>query len=75
MGGAIVGAGIGALAGMYVAHKQKQFASAEDQAAAWKKFGADPDWQSLRARPEYADKKILCGITNLPLKPAPYSQI
>ncbi|HNQ87355.1 MAG TPA: NIPSNAP family protein [Verrucomicrobiota bacterium] len=51
------------------------FTSAEEQAAAWKRFGADPDWQSLRAKPEYADKKILCGITNLPLKPAPYSQV
>jgi len=25
--------------------------------------------------PEYDDKKILCGITNLYLKPASYSQI
>ena len=43
----------------------------------WKKFGADPDWQKLRAMPEYADKEILRnkGITNLYLKPASYSQI
>jgi len=25
--------------------------------------------------PEYSDKAILCGITNLILKPADYSQI
>jgi len=25
--------------------------------------------------PEYADKTILCGITNLLLKPADYSQV
>jgi len=31
VGGAIVGGSIGALAGMYVAHKQKVYASAEDQ--------------------------------------------
>jgi hypothetical protein len=43
----------------------------------WKKFGADPDWQKLRAMPEYLDKEILRqkGITNLYLKPASYSQI
>lgn len=51
------------------------FESREEQQANWKKFGADPDWQKLRAMPEYADKKILCGITNLLLKPAEYSQI
>ena len=38
-------------------------------------FGRDPEWQRLRAIPEYADKAILCGITNLYLKPASYSQI
>jgi hypothetical protein len=43
----------------------------------WKKFGADPDWQKLRAMPEYMDKEIIRnkGITNLYLKPASYSQI
>ncbi len=51
------------------------FESMEEQKANWRKFGADPDWQKLRAIPEYADKRILCGITNLILKPAPYSQI
>jgi hypothetical protein len=51
------------------------FESMDEQKANWKKFGADPDWQKLRAIPDYADKKILCGITNLSLKPAEYSQI
>ncbi len=53
------------------------FKDAEEQQANWKKFGADPDWQKLRAMPEYMDKAILRqkGITNLILKPAPYSQI
>jgi len=51
------------------------FDSAEEQKAAWKRFGSDPDWKTLRAIPEYADKKILCGITNLSLKPAACSQI
>ncbi|MDI6450287.1 NIPSNAP family protein [Anaerobaca lacustris] len=51
------------------------FNSMDERQANWKRFGSDPDWQALRARPEYADKEILCGITNLYLKPADYSQI
>ncbi len=43
--------------------------------AAWQKFIKHPDWTALKSKPEYADKKILCGITNILLKPAPYSQI
>ena len=51
------------------------FGSREEQQAAWQKFRTDPGWLKLRAMAEYADKTILCGITNLLLKPAPYSQI
>lgn len=51
------------------------FESLDEQKANWKKFGADPDWQKLRAIPDYADKKILCGITNVILKPAECSQM
>ena len=41
----------------------------------WKKFGGDPEWRKLRAIPEYMDKNIVSNITNVMLKPAPYSQI
>ncbi|MGE5610870.1 MAG: NIPSNAP family protein [Bacillota bacterium] len=51
------------------------FESPAAQEAAWRKFGSDPDWQRLKGMAEYADKAILCGITNLSLKPAEYSQI
>jgi hypothetical protein len=51
------------------------FNSMEESKANWSKFQADPDWKALRSKPEYDDKKILCGITNLYLKPASYSQI
>lgn len=51
------------------------FPNAAAQDAAWKAFREDPDWLALRARPEFADKTVLCGITNLLLKPAEYSQI
>ncbi len=43
--------------------------------AAWGRFGQHPDWQKLRAMPEFADNKILRNIVNLPLKAAEYSQI
>jgi hypothetical protein len=53
------------------------FQDMEESKANWKKFGGDPEWKTLRAMPEYADKDILRnkGITNLYLKPASYSQI
>jgi hypothetical protein len=51
------------------------FKDAEEQKANWQKFRSDPEWQVLRAKPEYADKTILCGITNILLKPAEYSQL
>ena len=51
------------------------FESKQEQEAAWKRFGASPGWLKLKAMPEYADKRILCGITNLLLTPAEYSQI
>jgi len=50
------------------------FESAEDMKAAWKKFGGHPEWKKLKGMAEYADKEILCGITNIVLKPAEYSQ-
>jgi len=46
-----------------------------EREAAWKRFGGDPDWQKLRAIPDYADKKILSNITNIFLKPLSCSQI
>ncbi len=51
------------------------FKNMDEQKAAWKRFGAHPDWKRLSAMPEYADKNILCGITNLSLVPAEYSQV
>jgi NIPSNAP len=51
------------------------FQSADELKANWAKFGSDPEWKKLSKMPEYSDKAILCGITNLILKPAEYSQI
>jgi hypothetical protein len=41
----------------------------------WKAFGGDPEWQRIRAIPEYADKKIVSRITRTFLVPASFSQI
>jgi hypothetical protein len=51
------------------------FESQDELKANWKKFGADPDWKRLKGMPEFSDKAILSGITNLLLKPAEYSQV
>jgi hypothetical protein len=51
------------------------FKNMDEQKAAWKRFLAHPDWKKLSAMPEYADKNILCGITNLSVIPAEYSQV
>ncbi len=51
------------------------FEDAEQQKAAWGKFGKHPEWQKLRAMPEYADARIIRAITNIVLVPAAYSQV
>jgi len=53
------------------------FKDMEESKANWNQFRADPDWQKLRAMPEYLDKEIIRknGITNLYLRPAGYSQV
>jgi hypothetical protein len=51
------------------------FRSREEQKANWKTFVSSPEWKALSSIPEYADDKILSGITNLLLKPSKASQI
>lgn len=41
----------------------------------WKAFGADPEWQKLRATPGYSDAEIVSNISNTILRPAPISDI
>jgi hypothetical protein len=68
-GQAIVGSKMPNLTYM-LAHK-----NADEQKASWKRFVSHPEWKRLSGMPEYSDKAILCGITNIQLVPAPYSQI
>ena len=43
--------------------------------AAWSKFGTDPEWKKLSTTPGYTDPEIVSNISNVLLRPAPYSQI
>ena len=52
--------------------------SYEDLAArdkAWRAFGADPEWQKLRARPGLSDGEIVSNISNWILSPLGFSPI
>ncbi len=51
------------------------FESEAQLKANWKKFINDPAWKQLKSMDEYADKRIICHITNLILKPAACSQL
>jgi hypothetical protein len=42
---------------------------------AWAAFRADPEWQKLKATPGYTDTDTMSNITDLVLRPAPYSQL
>lgn len=42
---------------------------------AWRAFGADPEWQKLRKRPDLADSAIVSNISNAILRPLPFSPI
>jgi len=42
---------------------------------AWRTFGADPEWQKLRAQPGLTDPEIVSNIRNAILRPLPFSPI
>jgi hypothetical protein len=41
----------------------------------WATFVADPEWKKLSTTPGYTDPEIVTNISNVFLRPAPYSQI
>ena len=41
----------------------------------WGAFGADPEWQKLRAQPGYSDAEIVSNISNAILRPLAFSPI
>lgn len=42
---------------------------------AWGTFVSDPEWKKLSTTPGYTDPEIVTNISNVFLRPAPYSQI
>lgn len=41
----------------------------------WAKFAADPEWKKLSTTPGFTDGEIVSNITNIFLRPTPYSKI
>jgi hypothetical protein len=41
----------------------------------WGDFGRDPEWQKIRSQPELADALIVSNISNMILRPLPFSPI
>jgi len=41
----------------------------------WGAFGGDPEWRRLRATPGYSDAELVSNITNMILRPLPFSPI
>lgn len=46
-----------------------------DREKKWAAFGADEEWQKLRSAPGNNDAEIVSSISNVMLRPTPYSQI
>src|SRR5262249_3549419 len=42
---------------------------------AWRAFGGDPEWVKLRSQPGYSDAEIVSNISNVMLRPLPFSSI
>lgn len=42
---------------------------------AWNRFLADPDWAKLRSKPGLADAEIVSNISNVMLRPLPFSAV
>lgn len=51
------------------------FDSMESHDKNWAKFVSDPEWKKLSTTPGYTDAEIVSNISNMFLRPAPYSQI
>jgi hypothetical protein len=51
------------------------FENAAAREKGWAAFGADAEWNKVRKMPGYSDADLVCDISNILLRPAPYSQI
>ncbi len=51
------------------------FEDLADRSKKWEAFRSAPEWKKLSSLPRYTFEEIVSNITNVILKPAPYSQI
>jgi hypothetical protein len=51
------------------------FEDLADRNKKWEAFRSAPEWKKLSSSPRYTFEEIVSNITNVILKPAPYSQI
>jgi len=51
------------------------FDSLAERDRLWSAFGSDPEWQKLRSQPGLADAEIVANISNVILRPLPFSAI
>lgn len=51
------------------------FDSLAERDRLWGAFGSDPEWQKLRSRPELSDTEIVANISNVILRPLPFSSL
>jgi hypothetical protein len=51
------------------------FEDLADRNKKWEAFRSAPEWKKLSSSPRYTFEELVCNITNVILKPAPYSQI
>lgn len=56
-------------------HYMISFDSLADHDKLWGAFGSDPAWQQLRSQPGLSDPEIVANISNVILRPLPFSQI
>ncbi|HTU45575.1 MAG TPA: NIPSNAP family protein [Bryobacteraceae bacterium] len=51
------------------------FDSLAERDRLWSAFGSDPEWKKLSSRPELKDAEIVANISNVILRPLPFSAI
>jgi hypothetical protein len=51
------------------------FDSLAERDRLWSAFGSDPEWKKLRSQPGLADAEIVANISNVILRPLPFSAI
>jgi len=49
--------------------------SLADREKLWNAFGSDPEWKKLSSQPQLSDKEIVANISNVILRPLPFSPV